>query len=74
MHMKWCSNLDSLSGSNNDTYYKYKEYYESIISVPYNVHHELTIPSETYQKQLRKIVQEWSEIPACHTILSQLNS
>lgn len=58
--LKWFSNLDTLGGQNNDTFYKYKTYYESIISIPFNVYHHLEIPSQTFYDTLNQTLSLYS--------------
>lgn len=72
---RWTSNLDTLSGQSNDTYYKYKTYYESIISIPFDVYHSLTIPSDSFYDSFENVLNKYkTEIPKCEEILAQFHS
>ena len=71
---KWFSNLDTLSGQNNDTFYKYKTYYESIISIPFNVYHHLEIPSLRFYDSLKVILNIYSsKIPIVKKLNDSMN-
>jgi hypothetical protein len=44
---KWYQTWDTLQGQNNDTMYKYRQYFEALVSVPFRVNHEPKIPNHT---------------------------
>lgn len=49
----WLHMLDSLSSQNSDSFYKYKQYYEHIISIPFRVYHETNLPVTSFETSLR---------------------
>lgn len=49
---KWYSTLDSMQGQTNDTFYKYKQYFESIVSIPFRIEHSLSIPNDYFESNV----------------------
>ena len=56
----WNSTLYSLSNSNSDTYHKYKSYFESIVQIPFNVYHSITIPNKSFITEYNSFLKDVS--------------
>lgn len=66
---KWIHNLNTLSNNSGDTFYKYKEYYEAIITIPFRVYHSVHVPNTLFDSSVFTI-RRYLNTPEFNEILS----
>lgn len=62
---KWSHTLKTIQSQNSDTFHKYKQYYESLVSIPFRMYHETHLPINVFEwnvseclKKLKRLDQK----------------